>query len=84
MSAEEARDGADALLADALRLSVFVEKASSRAAAAQQVIARIMDTLLDLERRGASVKLSPEDASILANLLDDVRHRLAVLGKGAA
>ena len=84
MSAEEAREEVNALLADALRLSVRLDSAARRfrPAIITEVIEEVMADLLTLDERRAALNLSPEDAVIFRDLRDGIRAHLRFLGAG--
>ena len=84
MSAEAARDEVNALLADALRLSVRLDSAARRfrPAVITEVVEQVMTDLRKLDQRRASLNLSPEDAAIFRDLRDGLRAHLRFLGAG--
>ncbi|HKO20695.1 MAG TPA: hypothetical protein VJU82_17610 [Acidobacteriaceae bacterium] len=86
MSAGEAPDEVNALLADALRLSVRLDSAARRLrpAVIADAIEQVMADLQKLDQRRASLNLSPEDAAIFRDLRDGIRAHLRFLGAGEA
>lgn len=86
MSAEEARDEANALLADALRLSVRLDSAARRfrPAVIKEAVEEVTADLLKLNERRASLNLSPEDAAIFRDLAHGIQAHLSFLGVSEA
>ena len=84
MSAGEAPDEVNALLADTLRLAVRLDSAARRfrPAVITEVVEQVMADLRKLDQRRASLNLSPEDAAIFRDLRDGLRAHLRFLGAG--
>ncbi|HEU5401806.1 MAG TPA: hypothetical protein VFU86_10645 [Terriglobales bacterium] len=86
MSAEEGRNEVNALLADALRLSVRLDSAARRfrPALISEVVEQVMADMVKLDERRASLNLSPEDAAIFRDLTHGIQAHLRFLGAGQA
>ena len=86
MSAEQGRDEINALLADALRLSVKLDSATRRhrPAVISEVVEQAAAAVLKLDERRACLNLSPEDAAIFRDVVHGIQAHLRFLGAGQA
>lgn len=82
MSDEGTRNEANALLADALRLSVRLDSAARRfrPAVISEVVEDVTADLLKLNERRASLNLSAEDAAIFRDVAHGIHAHLRFLG----